>query len=145
MLIEASEKLRYIKIGDVTQYGLITSYIEGTLDMLPTRAEYQVKEGDILLAINISSRGTVVFIPKQFNGAICTSGFFVIRPSLTKEGYLLWYSLRSEYCRKQIYLAQTASQPELKIDTWYKYFQVPMPIGIEREKAYEKAKKLTNI
>lgn len=140
-LIENRTKLKYIEIGDVTQYGLITSYAEGTLDTLPTRGEYQVRKGDLLLAINNSSRGTVVLVPEQFDGSICTSGFFVIRLSSMEESYLLWYSLRSEYCREQIYyLAQTASQPELKIDFWNKFFQIPIPIGAECEEAIRRAK-----
>lgn len=142
---ENGEILKYIEIGDVTQYGLITKYIEGTIDELPSRGEYQIFQGDILLALNNSSRGTVVLVPKEFDKAICTSGFLVLVPKNEEEGLLLWYSLRSEVCRKQIYyLAQTASQPELKIDAWEKYFKIPMPVGNEREKALNKAKEFYN-
>ncbi len=150
---KSGEPYRYIEIGDVTQYGLITKYIEGPFEDLPTRGEYQIHAGDILLALNNSSRGTVVLVPPEFDGAICTSGFLVIVPACTEEGFLLWYALRSEPCRKQIYyLAQTASQPELKIDSWKNYFLVPMPKGVERDVALKKTQefygylaKLTNI
>jgi len=139
-MIKSGERYRYIEIGDVTRYGLITKYIEDTFDNLPTRGEYIIKKGDILLALNNSSRGTVVIVPDEFDNAICTSGFLVINPKNQDEGLLLWYSLRSEFCRKQIYyLAQTASQPELKIDAWNKYFKVPIPIGKSRKTALEKA------
>jgi type I restriction enzyme M protein len=139
-LRDAKEVLNYIEIGDVTRYGLITKYITGTIDELPTRGEYRVAEGDILMAINNSSRGTVVMIPKEFDGAICTSGFYVIRPKNIDEGHLLWYTLRSEVCRKQIYyLAQTASQPELKKDGWDNYFKVPFPVGKNRSQAIKES------
>lgn len=139
-LLSEGKRLKYIEIGDVTQYGLITKYIEDTIDELPSRGEYQIKKGDILLALNNSSRGTVVLVPDEFDDAICTSGFFVIVPGSMEEGYLLWYSLRSEACRKQIYyLAQTASQPELKLTSWNTYFKIPLPLGKEREIAVEKA------
>ena len=132
---------KYIEIGDVTTFGLITRYDYNEFSELPTRAEYMVKKGDILLALNNSSRGTVVFVPDDYDGLLCTSGFLVIRPKNKEEGLLLWYSLRSEFCRKQIYyLSQTASQPELKIESWNKYFQIPIPIGKEREIAIQKAK-----
>lgn len=127
-LRESQEILKYIEIGDVTEYGLITKYTKGTIEQLPTRGEYQIKKGDILFALNISSRGTVVLVPEEFDGAICTSGFLVIRPSSEEEGLLLWYCLRSDYCRRQIYyLSQTASQPELKLDVWKKVFMIPFP------------------
>lgn len=140
-LISNQEILKYIEIGNVTSYGLITNHIEGLFEELPSRGEYQVKTGDILLALNNSSRGTVVRVPKEYNNAICTSGFLVIRPRNEQEGLLLWYCLRSEVCRKQIYyLAQTASQPELKIDSWNKYFKIPFPIGKQRTVAIKKAR-----
>ena len=141
IMIEEQERYKYVEIGDVTSYGLITRYIEGTFDELPTRGEYQVKTGDILLALNNSSRGTVVRVPEEFDGMICTSGFLVIRPANEEEGLLLWYCLRSDICKKQIYyLAQTASQPELKIDSWNKYFKIPFPTKTERSEFVRKAK-----
>ncbi len=136
------EFFKYIEIGDVTSYGLITKYQESLFEDIPKRGEYQVKKGDVLLALNNSSRGTVVYVPQEFDGMICTSGFLVIRPKDEDEGLLLWYCLRSELCRKQIYyLAQTASQPELKIDAWNKYFTIPLPLGDARSQAIQSAKK----
>ncbi|MCL1811336.1 MAG: restriction endonuclease subunit S, partial [Methanomassiliicoccaceae archaeon] len=133
---------RYIEIGDVTRYGLITKYVDGPFDELPSRGEYMIRSGDILVAVNNSSRGTVVRVPNDFDNAICTSGFIVIVPKDEETGLLLWYALRSEICRKQIYyLAQTASQPELKIEAWNKYFKIPIPIGEEKNSAIEKASK----
>ncbi|MBQ3481448.1 MAG: N-6 DNA methylase [Oscillospiraceae bacterium] len=141
LMKEKGGLFRYIEIGDVTQYGLITKYVEGLFEDLPTRGEYQIHTGDILLALNNSSRGTVVLVPPEFDNAICTSGFLVIVPANEDEGLLLWYTLRSELCRKQIYyLAQTASQPELKIEAWNKYFLIPMPTGSDRKRALQKAK-----
>lgn len=126
---DSKELFKYIEIGDVTEYGLIMKHVIGEFDELPSRAEYQIQTGDILFALNISSRGTVVMVPEEFNNAICTSGFLVIRPKNEDERNLLWYSLRSEYCRKQIYyLSQTASQPELKKDVWRDEFIIPLPV-----------------
>lgn len=139
LLNSSREIFRYIEIGDVTDYGLIMRHLTGTIDQLPTRGEYMVKKGDILIALNISSRGTVVMVPDEFDGTICTSGFLVVRPESEEQGYLLWYSLRSEYCRKQIYyLSQTASQPELKKEIWKKEFLIPFPT--DHEEAISKSK-----
>jgi hypothetical protein len=53
--------------------------------------------------------------------------------------------LRSDYCRKQIYyLAQTASQPELKSKAWRDYFRIPFPVGEKREKAIEESAHFQN-
>ena len=83
----------------------------------------------------------MVLVPPEFDNAVCTSGFLVIVPENAEEGLLLWYTLRSEICRKQIYyMAQTASQPELKLDAWNNYFMIPMPKDGERDKALKRAK-----
>lgn len=143
--IQDQTVFKYIEISDVTRYGLITSSIAGTLDNLPTRGQYIIQTGDILMAINNSSRGTVVLVPEQFDGAICTSGFFVIRPRNTEEAHLLWYALRSEACRKQVYyLAQTASQPELKKEGWENNFLIPFPVGDKRKEAIKESKEFQN-
>ena len=142
-LNESGDIFKYIEIGDVTDYGLIVKHVSGQFDELPSRGEYQIKTGDILCALNISSRGTVVLVPEEFDGAICTSGFLVLRPKNKEEGYLLWYALRSEYCRKQIYyLSQTASQPELKNDVWKNEFFIPFPINYKE--AVDVAQKFQN-
>lgn len=81
-------------------------------------------------------------VPEEFDEAICTLGFLVIEPNDKETSYFLWYALRSEYCSDQIYyLAQTASQPELKMESWNKKFITPMPIGTTREKSIKDAKK----
>lgn len=139
-LANSGELYKYIEISDVTRFGLITNFIENTFDELPSRGEYQIKKGDLLFAVNNSSRGTVVKVPEEFDGAICTSGFLVIDPKNDEEANLLWYALRSEFSRKQIYyLAQTASQPELKIDYWKSHFKIPIPKGQGRKKALNEA------
>lgn len=141
-LREAGDTFKYIEIGDVTRYGLITKYVTGKFNELPTRGEYQIRKGDILMAINNSSRGTVVMVPEEFDGAICTSGFLVIEPRSEEESHLLWYALRGELCRSQIYyLAQTASQPELKQLAWKNEFVVPLPTGNLKQQALNESRK----
>jgi len=142
----SDKNYKYIEIGDVTDYGLILKHLSGSFDQLPSRGEYQVRKGDVLVAINISSRGTVVLVPEEFDGAICTSGFLVLEPVDEEQGFLLWYSLRSEHCRKQIYyLSQTASQPEIKLDFWKNQFLIPFPTNktkaLEESKAFHKSLK----
>ena len=139
-LISTREPLHYIEISDVTSYGLIVNYKTDTLDNLPSRGQYRIEEDDILMAINISSRGTVVLTPEVFNGTICTSGFYVIKPTNHDDALLLWQALRSEECKKQIYyLSQTASQPELKQSAWENEFLVPYPTGDAKEEALKKS------
>jgi type I restriction enzyme M protein len=51
---------------------------------LPSRATYVVNAGDILLAIAGASTGTekqaVAWVTEEYDGAVCTNGFAVLRP-----------------------------------------------------------------
>jgi hypothetical protein len=87
-LRESGLTYKYIEIGDVTQYGLITKYIENVFDELPSRGEYLIRKGDILLALNNRSRGTVVLVTEDFDKAVCTSGFLVIVPGDEENRYI---------------------------------------------------------
>jgi type I restriction enzyme M protein len=138
-IAEKQELIRYVEISDVSSTGLISSETRFLVEDMPTRAQYQIFEGDILFALNISSRGTVARVTKKFDGAFCTSGFLVIVPDDNLHGQLLFYALRSEQCREQVYyLSQTASQPELKTDTWKNQFVIPFPLSNFREEAVQK-------
>ena len=57
-----------------------------------------------------------------------------------KEHGLLCYALTSEIYKKIYYLAQTASQPELKTDCWKTYFEIPIPVNKDYEIATKEPK-----
>ena len=133
---ESDTMFKYIEIGNVTDYGLPVNYLTDKFKNLPSRGQYQIKENDVLMAINISSRGTAVLGTTEMDGFVCTSGFWVFGTKTQEDSMLLWYALRGDVCRKQIYyLAQTASQPELKEEAWNKHFLIPLPKGAARIKA----------
>ena len=94
--------VNYIEISDITEDGYPKSYLTDMFEQIPSRGQYIIEENDILMAINISSRGTTLLTPKSLEGYICTSGFWVFRPENFDQSLLLWYSLRSKYCKKQL-------------------------------------------
>ncbi|MBU1202714.1 N-6 DNA methylase [Patescibacteria group bacterium] len=139
-----NKQFHYIEISDVTDYGLPINYLTDNFENLPSRGQYKIQENDVLMAINISSRGTVMLVPKEMENFICTSGFWVFKTKNLEESMLLWYSLRSDLCKKQgYYLAQTASQPELKTDAWNEYFLIPIPKGDTKKEALKESLKFT--
>ena len=118
---------RYFEIGDVTREGAIVNYREDFFENLPTRARLQVQTNDVLLAKNISSRGTAVIVPPEFDGHLVTTGFIAIRPETHADALLLWSIFTSEMFRKQVYyLAITAVQPEIRESIFERAFLLPM-------------------
>lgn len=119
---------RYFEIGDVTRDGTIINDREDFFKNLPTRARLRVCKGDIIFAKNISSRGTTILIPQLYHNQLTTTGFVGIRPRNYEEALMLWSILESEIFRKQVYyLATTASQPELRSDTFNNEVLIPFP------------------
>ena len=127
---------RYFEIGDVTREGAIVNYREDFFENLPTRARLQVQANDVLLAKNISSRGTAVIVPPEFDGHLVTTGFIAIRPETHADALLLWSIFTSEMFRKQVYyLAITAVQPEIRESIFEQEFLLPMlKSGEQRER-----------
>lgn len=126
---------RYFEIGDVTREGSIVTSREDYFENLPTRARLQVRANDVLFAKNISSRGTAVIAPPEFDGQLVTTGFIAIRPETREDALLLWSIFTSEIFRKQVYyFAITAVQPEIRESIFEREFLLPVPmVGEQRE------------
>ena len=141
------EIFRYFEIGDVTREGAIVNYREDYFENLPTRARLQVQTNDVLFAKNISSRGTAVIVPPEFDGHLVTTGFIAIRPETREEALLLWSIFTSEMFRKQVYyLAITAVQPEIRESIFENEFLLPMPKkGEQRERLMGYARRVREL
>lgn len=119
---------KYLEVGDVNNRGDIIGYQENPLKTLPTRARKMVKEGDIIVAKNISSLGSVAIIDDSFDGQLVSTGFIVIRPKNKRETYFYWSILKSEIIKKQMYyLSATAVQPEVSEDIFQFEVLIPIP------------------
>ena len=134
---------KYFEITDVTRYGAIVNWREDYIQALPTRGRLRVKENDVVFAKNNSSRGTAVIIPKNFDGALVTTGFIGIRPQTDDDALLIWSVLTSEAVRTQIYyLAVTASQPEIRREIFENEFMLPFPKPPLRERVLKHAEEI---
>ncbi len=79
---------------------------------LPSRASYEIKEGDIITAIAGNSLGTkkhaTAFVNKDFEGCICTNGFRVLR-NFKIDNYYLLHFLKSDLFLKQVFMYRTGA------------------------------------
>lgn len=57
--------------------------------------QYTMRKDDILLSRIDCSKGSIAVVPYQFDGAVCSGEFHVLR-SKTWNPVLLWYLLRSK-------------------------------------------------
>lgn len=119
---------KYLEVGDVNNRGDIVDYQENQLKNLPTRARKITAIGDVIVAKNISSLGSVAIINKDFDNQLVSTGFIVIKPKNKDDTYLLWSILKSDLIQKQMYyLSSTAVQPEVSEDIFKTELLIPIP------------------
>lgn len=89
---QAGTEYRYIELADVGTYGNITgvSVIEG--HNLPTRARRIVHEGQVIISSIEGSLQSCALITGDYEGALCSTGFYVIDSDLyTPETLLMLF------------------------------------------------------
>ena len=94
----SGEKFNYIEISEVdTQSGHINA-IEVNGEEAPSRAQYVVQSGDVIISSVRPNRNAVALISLQQDGFVCSSGFVVLRPKDVSPEFL-FASLKAEYVR----------------------------------------------
>ena len=89
-------RYKYIEVSDInSDYYEIASYKTYTKDKLPKRASFRLKKGDIIIALSGTNIGTkkqgVAMVDSGNSGALCSSGFCVVRGFGINPLYLLYY------------------------------------------------------
>lgn len=112
-LKDLNQTVEYVELSDINthSYEIINST---TLQVheLPSRASYDIEEGDIITAIAGNSVGTrkhaTALVNKDFEGSICTNGFRVLR-NIKIDNYYLLYFLKSDVFLKQMFMYRTGA------------------------------------
>lgn len=105
--------VEYVELSDINthSYEIINSTTHQVHE-LPSRASYEIEQGDIITAIAGNSVGTrkhaTAFVTDEFAGSICTNGFRVLRNFQIDSYYLLYY-LKSEMFLKQMFMYRTGA------------------------------------
>jgi len=104
--ISADETYKYVEIGNVSTENceiVSCSVLKGS--ELPSRASYRLKENDIIVAIAGNAIGTEygakAIVSKEYDGAICTNGFIVLR-NATVSPFLLLNFFNSKEFQAQV-------------------------------------------
>jgi len=111
----------YVELSDINTYSfeIINSTSYNIYD-LPSRASFEIKEGDIITAVAGNSVGTkkhaTALVSKDYNGCICTNGFKVLRNFKINPFYLLYY-MRTDKFLKQMYMYRTGAAIPVVSDT----------------------------
>lgn len=107
------EEVEYIELSDINPHAneIINSSIMKVHE-LPSRASYELINGDIITAIAGNSVGTrkhaTALVSMEHEGAICTNGFRVFRNIKIDRNYFLFF-LKTDYFLKQMFMYRTGA------------------------------------
>lgn len=112
-LKDQNSTVEYVELSDINthSYEIINSTLYQVHE-LPSRASYELQEGDIITAVAGNSVGTrkhaTAIVTQEFEGGICTNGFRVLR-NFKIDIYYLLYFLKSEIFLKQMFMYRTGA------------------------------------
>lgn len=92
---EENAEYKYIELADIGTQGEISSCTLAKGSELPTRARRIVHKGDVLVSSIEGSLQSCAIVPSEFDGALCSTGFYVIEPK-TMNAETLLILLKSE-------------------------------------------------
>jgi type I restriction enzyme M protein len=112
-LNHAEQQADYVELSDINTHAFeIINTTRYAVHELPSRASFDLRTGDILTAIAGNSVGTpkhaTAFVTPEFDGAICTNGFRVLRNFKIDPYYLLFF-LKSDDFLKQMFMYRTGA------------------------------------
>ena len=125
----------YIDVSSVSRQ---TFLIEGFSTILggdaPSRARRLVKTGDVIFATIRPTLQRIAEIPKAFDGAVCSTGYFVLRPkSMVLSRYLFHYLFSHQFYSEMETLQRGTSYPAVS-DRDVKEHQILLPLLPEQER-----------
>lgn len=140
-----NETVEYVELSDINTHSFeIINSTTYQVYELPSRASYEIKEGDIITAIAGNSVGTkkhaTAFVSKEFDGCICTNGFRVLRNFKIDTYYFLYY-LRTEEFLKQMFMYRTGAAIPNVSDADLANIEIYVPFDNEKEKISNQIRK----
>lgn len=80
---------RYIELSNIGNNGEVTGCTVNFGKELPSRARRIVKEGDVLISSIEGSLSSCALVTKEYDGAICSTGFYVVNSKKINSETLL--------------------------------------------------------
>ena len=76
---KAKVAYKYIELANIGSSGEITGCTEDLGENLPSRARRVVHTGDVLVSSIEGSLQSCAIVPKEYDGALCSTGFYVLK------------------------------------------------------------------
>ena len=95
--IENYDFINYVDLSSINKnLGLIKSYDKLEIAEAPSRARQKLEKGDLLLSSLVGSLKSIAIFEGNFDNAICSTGFYVIKNSKDYNNYYLYALFRGD-------------------------------------------------
>ena len=84
-----NNEYKYIELGDIGSFGEILHYTIGSGKSLPSRARRIIHTGDVIVSSIEGSLQKCAYITDDYNGCLCSTGFYVIYSDIINPETLL--------------------------------------------------------
>lgn len=84
-----NQDYKYIELSDIGTSGNIIGCTVAPLDKLPSRARRMVKHNQIIVSSIEGSLSSCAIIPEEYDGALCSTGFYIAEASAINPETLL--------------------------------------------------------
>ena len=133
--IDKTTSFPYIDLSAVDrENSSIHDYEYINISNAPSRAKQIVKVGDILFATTRPMLKRACIIPNEFNNAIASTGFCVLRPQGTVLSEWIYHNIKSNRFYKYIEPIQKGVSYPAVTDNEVKDFCIPIPPREEQER-----------
>lgn len=95
---EAKKQYKYIELSNITGQGEISGCTFDFGENLPSRARRIVHEGDVIVSSIEGSLSSCALVTAEYDGAICSTGFYVLKPEKINPETLL-VIMKSEFAQ----------------------------------------------
>ena len=144
--IEETTSFPYIDLSAVDrENSSIHDYEYINISNAPSRAKQIVKVGDILFATTRPMLKRACIIPNEFNNAIASTGFCVLRPQGAVLSEWIYHNIKSNRFYKYIEPIQKGVSYPAVTDNEVKDFCIPVPSIEEQERIVEELDCLSGV
>jgi type I restriction enzyme S subunit len=140
----SSEKFDYIEISSIDRdIKKIVDVKRISSEEASSRAKQHLKSGDLLISKVRPKLNGVAVVPDQYDGAIGTTGFYVVRSKAVSSKFLLYFTQTQDFVDSMDRKATGSSYPSVKISDIEEY-KVPLPPNKEQERIVAKIEELSS-
>ncbi|MDT9599816.1 restriction endonuclease subunit S [Sphingosinicella rhizophila] len=122
---------RSFQYVDVSSVSNVSFTVEATQELLgseaPSRARRQVAAGDVIFATVRPTLQRIAIIPDHLDGAVCSTGYFVMRPGPRLDRIYLFYWLFSDAFRSEMEKRQRGASYPAVTDGDIRDQVIPLP------------------